>query len=289
MAGASGHSPAMRPLLALMISVVCWAAEGPSAVKGSGAVKVGPNPSAVAFFEQRIRPVLVQHCHECHAGPRRYGGLKVDSLEALLAGGHDEGPAVIPGDTVNSSLLRSLRYEGDSDLNMPPKGQLPAEVIRDVEHWVAIGAPWPTDAPALAGTPPPPLPPLAGRLHPVLVHVPIACLLLAVLAELLVLWRGAAWQPATALLTGAGTVGAALAVASGLMLEGGQSPQLLARHELLGWLAFSGAATASGLLIAMRWVPMRRWPLLAVLILTAAAVALAGHAGGAMVWGPDWL
>lgn len=269
----------MRSLFLLLLLTLTFAAEG--------IVKVGPNPSATAFFEAKIRPVLVQHCFECHAGKKRYGGLKVDSLDALLAGGYDAGPAVIPGDVVNSSLLRSLRYEGD--LNMPPLAKLPDDIITDFEHWVAIGAPWPDQTAAVvAAVPPPPLPPFLGRLHPVMVHLPIAALLLAVLAELLVLVRGERWKPATALLVATGSLGAVMAVVSGINLEGGQDPAMLDRHELLGWLTLAGSLTAGGMLIAMRWVPLRRWPLFAVLLITAGLVAWTGHLGGAMVWGEDW-
>jgi uncharacterized membrane protein len=271
----------MRSLLLLLVLTASFAAEG--------AVKVGPNPSAAAFFEAKIRPVLVQHCYECHGGKKRYGGLKADSLDALLAGGYDEGPAVIPGDLVKSSLLRALRYEGDSDLNMPPKAKLPDAIIADFEHWVAIGAPWPDQSAAVvAAAPPPPLPPFLGRLHPVLVHLPIAALILAVLAEFLVLVRGERWRPATAFLVASGCLGAVLAIVSGVNLEGGQDPEMLERHELLGWLTLAGSLTAGGMLIAMRWVPLRRWPLLAVLLITAGLVAWTGHVGGTMVWGEDW-
>lgn len=272
----------MRILLLALLACAAWSADG--------AVKVGANPSAVAFFEAKIRPVLVEHCHECHAGKKRYGGLKVDTLEALLAGGHDEGPAIIPGDIARSSLLRSIRYEGDSDLNMPPNERLPEAVIKDFEHWVAIGAPWPDGSAAIAAAaPPPPKPPYLGRLHPVLVHLPIAALLLAALAEFLVLVRGERWKPATAILVVTGTIGTVAAIVSGVNLEGAQAPDLLQRHEVLGWLTLVGGLTACGMLLAMRWVPLRRWPLFAVLLLTAILVSLTGHVGGAMVWGSDWL
>lgn len=272
----------MRIILIALLACVAWSADG--------AVKVGANPSAVAFFEAKIRPILVEHCHECHAGKKRYGGLKVDSLDALLAGGHDEGPAVIPGDPVQSSLLRALRYEGDSDLNMPPNERLPEAVIKDFEHWVAIGAPWPDATAAVAvAVPPPPMPPYLGRLHPALVHLPIAALLLAALAEFLVLVGGERWKPATTLLVATGTLGTVVAIISGVNLEGSQAPNLLERHELLGWLTLAGSLTACGMLLAMHWVPMRRWPLSAVLLLTAILVVLTGHAGGTMVWGGDWL
>jgi len=276
----------MPRLLALLLLVVLAHAESATAA----AVRVGPNPSAVAFFEERIRPVLQQHCHECHAGGKKRGGLHVDSLEALLRGGHDEGPAVIPGDIVRSALLRSLRWEGDSDLNMPPLKQLPPGVIRDFERWVEIGAPWPDAAAPVAAPAPVQAPtPLAGRLHPIVVHLPIACLALAVLAELLVLLRGERWRPATALLVAAGTAGAAAAVATGTLLAGGQDPELLQRHQLLGWLTLGGGLAAAGWLALSCRLPLRRWPVLALLLLTALLAGAAGHVGGQMSWGRDWL
>ena len=125
----------------------------------------------------------------------------------------------------------------------------------------------------VAAVPPPAKPPFVGRLHPVLVHLPIACLLLAVIAELLVLIRGERWKPATAILVVAGTLGAGAAIASGLALESAQDPEVLELHEQLGWLTLVGSLTASAMLITMRWVPLRRWPLLAVLLLTAGLVA----------------
>ena len=91
------------------------------------------------FFEAKIRPVLVTHCYECHSAlssPAK-GGLRLDSRAGALNGG-DSGPAVVPGKVGESTLLRALRYE---DFEMPPKGQLPAEVIADFERWIQLGAP----------------------------------------------------------------------------------------------------------------------------------------------------
>lgn len=274
-----------RLLPALLAALAAWGGEATA-----GRVRVGPNPSAVAFFESRIRPVLVEHCHQCHGGGRRYGGLAVDAYESLLAGGWDEGPAVIPGDTVNSALLRAIRWEGDSDLNMPPTYRLPEAVIRDFERWIDIGAPWPDEqAETAAAAAPPPRPPWPGRLHPALVHLPIAAFVLALMAQALALRRPERWQPAASLLTIAGAVGAALGVASGQALADGQPPALLERHELAGWLVLAVGLLAAGLAPFAGARPRLRWALLAALVAAAAAAALAGHSGGAMVWGPDWL
>jgi hypothetical protein len=92
-------------------------------------------------FEARVRPVLVEHCHKCHAGDKAKGGLRLDSRAALLAGG-DTGPAVVPGDPDKSLLVKAVRGH-DPDLVMPPAGRLPANVIRDLEAWVQGGAVWP--------------------------------------------------------------------------------------------------------------------------------------------------
>ena len=94
-----------------------------------------------AFFERKIRPVLVEHCYSCHSEQAAddgelKGGLKLDSRESLTAGG-DSGPAVIPNDAAKSLLLSAMRYE---DFEMPPKQQLPDEIVADFEHWIESGA-----------------------------------------------------------------------------------------------------------------------------------------------------
>jgi len=103
-----------------------------------------PSPAVVAeqerFFETSVRPALVAHCLECH-GPKREGGLRLDSREAMLAG-NDTGPAILPGKPDQSRLLTVIRYAA-GDTQMPPKGKLPDETIAALTEWVKIGAPWP--------------------------------------------------------------------------------------------------------------------------------------------------
>ncbi|MFO0867991.1 MAG: DUF1553 domain-containing protein [Pirellulales bacterium] len=96
------------------------------------------------FFEQKIRPVLVEHCYACHSEQAERtgqlkGGLRLDTRDGLLQGG-DSGPAVRPGDPAESLLLQALRYE---NVDMPPKGRLPVRVIEDFTAWVQRGAPDP--------------------------------------------------------------------------------------------------------------------------------------------------
>ena len=91
------------------------------------------------FFEQRIRPVLAETCFRCHGAKKQKGQLRLDSLDALLAGGK-RGAAVVPGKPDASLLLRALRHD---DLEMPPKKRLADETIADFEAWIAAGAHWP--------------------------------------------------------------------------------------------------------------------------------------------------
>jgi hypothetical protein len=105
----------------------------------SGSVRAA-DPQAVEFFEKQIRPVLVAKCQSCHGPKRQQGGLRLDSRAALLKGS-DNGPAIVPGDPEKSSLIRAIRYA--DEIQMPPKGKLPDEVIAHLTDWVKMGAPWP--------------------------------------------------------------------------------------------------------------------------------------------------
>ncbi|MFM7131248.1 MAG: DUF1549 domain-containing protein, partial [bacterium] len=98
------------------------------------------NDQKAAFFESRIRPVLVEHCYGCHsAGAKSVkGGLLLDTKAGLAAGG-STGPVVKPGDPANSTLFLALKYEGEVS-DMPPKGKLPDSVIAGFRQWITDGA-----------------------------------------------------------------------------------------------------------------------------------------------------
>jgi mono/diheme cytochrome c family protein len=104
-------------------------------------------PSGIAFFEQKIRPVLVEHCYECHSAEAKKlkGNLFLDSKAGWQKGGDSGKPAIIPGKPEESLLIQSVRHEVE-DLEMPPKKpKLPEAVIADLVTWVKMGAPDPRD------------------------------------------------------------------------------------------------------------------------------------------------
>lgn len=101
-------------------------------------------PEDSAFFEQKVRPLLVEHCHSCHSveAKKSKGGLKLDSAESISKGG-DSGPALIPGKPDQSLLIKAVQYRNNETLLMPPKGKLQAREIAVLEEWVKRGGYYP--------------------------------------------------------------------------------------------------------------------------------------------------
>ncbi len=100
----------------------------------------------IEYFEKKIRPLLVKRCYSCHSSDAKtvHGGLKVDSAQALFAGG-DSGISIVPGKPKESLLIASISYDSDADYQMPPKGKLPDNEISELTEWVRRGAPFPHD------------------------------------------------------------------------------------------------------------------------------------------------
>ena len=114
---------------------------------GSTISATGTTSSDLEFFENRIRPVLVEHCYQCHsAEATKVGGaLIMDTKEEFLKGGID-GPVVVPGDPDASLLIQAVRYDHPERQMPPPKSggqKLPAIAITDLIAWVKMGAPYP--------------------------------------------------------------------------------------------------------------------------------------------------
>jgi hypothetical protein len=104
------------------------------------------SPEHEKFFENEIRPLLIEHCHRCHGEDNFKGGLRLDSLGAILEGG-DSGAAAVAGKASESLLIEAVRYDS---LEMPPDEKLSDRQIDLLTQWVEMGLPWPgsNDGPA---------------------------------------------------------------------------------------------------------------------------------------------
>lgn len=107
------------------------------------AVDPAVTPAQEKFFEEKIRPVLIEHCYKCHSIERdkNKGGLVLDSRSGLRAGG-SSGYVIEPGDPDASLLYQALTHR-DDDTAMPPDDKLPDRVIADFASWIRMGAPDP--------------------------------------------------------------------------------------------------------------------------------------------------
>jgi len=98
----------------------------------------------VAFFEEKVRPVLATRCLSCHGDTKQKAGLRLDSLVGMLRGG-ESGAAVVPGEPDDSNLVMAIRHDG---WEMPPDGKLADAEIEAIAEWVRRGARWPGAKPA---------------------------------------------------------------------------------------------------------------------------------------------
>lgn len=101
-----------------------------------------PASAGLGRFPNVIQSLLELRCGACHHPEKRKGGLRVDSMDALLQGG-DSGPAIVPGDAAGSRLMARLLLPLADDDHMPPEGrtQLTAEEIALLTWWIEAGAP----------------------------------------------------------------------------------------------------------------------------------------------------
>lgn len=121
----------------LLLVVACWSTSA-VAEDAAGPQDESERRSEIRFFENHIRPVLVEHCYSCHSAQAKIvrGGLWLDSREAMLRGG-DSGPAIVPGDAEESLIVSALRHES---FEMPPRKQLGEVVVQQFTRWISRGA-----------------------------------------------------------------------------------------------------------------------------------------------------
>jgi mono/diheme cytochrome c family protein len=100
----------------------------------------GPAPTQAMDFARDIQPIFEQHCYECHGAKKARGHLRLHSPELIRKGG-ESGPAITPGKSQESRLIRRvLGLDGDD--RMPRDGDpLPEATIARLRAWIDQGAP----------------------------------------------------------------------------------------------------------------------------------------------------
>jgi mono/diheme cytochrome c family protein len=103
-------------------------------------VPAGPVAAAEpADYLRDVKPILAKNCYACHGAEKQRSGLRLDTAAALLRGGN-AGPAVVPGKSGESLVVKAVTG-ADGTTAMPPKGPrlTPAEVAH-LRTWIDDGA-----------------------------------------------------------------------------------------------------------------------------------------------------
>jgi len=96
-------------------------------------------------FDAEIRPLLQEHCIECHGEKKNKADLRLDAKVHAFKGG-ESGPAIVPGDSAKSGLFSRIT-SADEDERMPPKNDpLKPPQIALIKQWIDSGAEWPETA-----------------------------------------------------------------------------------------------------------------------------------------------
>ena len=122
-------------------SVLCFLLVGLGCVRAAA----DDGKDGIAFFEQKIRPVLVERCYGCHSAAAEdlAGNLFLDSKAGWEKGGDGGAAVIVPGKPEESLLVALIRHE-EEGREMPPDGdKLSGAEIADFVTWIEMGAPDP--------------------------------------------------------------------------------------------------------------------------------------------------
>src|SRR2546425_376058 len=109
------------------------------------AKRSAPSRGAHVDFVRDVQPILQARCTSCHGSEAQMSGLRLDNRLSALKGGKSGMPAMVPGRSSESLLVRYV-----SGLNpklvMPPTGErLRSDEIDLLSRWINEGATWPEE------------------------------------------------------------------------------------------------------------------------------------------------
>lgn len=282
-------------------------------------------PSSIdSLLVPEVRRIFERSCADCHDVGHRSkpkGGFgHVLDLGRLVR----EEIYLKPGEAEKSDLYLVL-VDDDLEVLMPPPDsdvpKLTPEEIQKVHSWItSLAAVTPNAAvvpplampalPSKAAEPAParvldpepapvdkPLPTLArvfARTHPMVVHFPIALLIVAAMADWLGVFarRQKEWLPVVRWMLVISSLSAVFAITAGWMLaeQEGYKPATVFLHRWLGVATAVVSWVGWGLLEWAERTGSRRlrWAARVLILLGAVLVSVTGHTGGELVYGAGY-
>jgi len=134
----------------------------------------------------------------------------------------------------------------------------------------------------------------AGRLHPLLLHFPIALIVVAAIAELMgMLTTVRTWHAVAVANVRAGALFALATAITGWLMASSPVVDDVRTLDWHRWMGTTAAVAIIGAALATagaeRQSPKVRWLYRIALFWAAALVGVTGHLGARLVWGADFL
>ena len=129
-----------RSFPVLCVMFVAFAARAAYAVPKSDAT----------FYESKVRPILEDHCFDCHGEDKQKNKLRLDTAVGILRGGESGEPLLVRGVSAESYIIKRVTSVNAKEV-MPPKGErLTAEQVATLRAWIDAGAKMPGEEAAAA-------------------------------------------------------------------------------------------------------------------------------------------
>src|SRR5688572_20716296 len=116
-------------------------------IRGQTPTAKPPAPAAApqpVEFTRDIQPIFEQYCAECHGRSKARAQLRLHTPDWIRKGGQS-GPAVLPGNSHSSELMRRVLDPNDDDRMPLDADPLPPETIARLRAWIDQGAPMPAN------------------------------------------------------------------------------------------------------------------------------------------------
>jgi hypothetical protein len=95
------------------------------------------------FYQKNVRPILEEHCFDCHGPEKQKNKLRFDTTLGILKGGESGEPLLLPGHGAESYLIKRVTSTNLKD-KMPPKGnRLEPTQVEILRQWIDAGAQMP--------------------------------------------------------------------------------------------------------------------------------------------------
>jgi len=132
------------PRLVLFITACHLAACALSSGAGSGKELSGRERVLYMYFDTQVKPVLEQHCLQCHSGRQPVPALDLSSKAAAFRPSPAGHACIVPGKPDDSLLITAVQRGGTHAKMMPRTPlSLTEDQIGALREWIEDGAYWP--------------------------------------------------------------------------------------------------------------------------------------------------